>query len=334
MASIPFPASAEEAADARAQRPTVAALLGDEVDAFLFDCDGTLYHAGQIIPGVAEAILHLRSVGKKVFFVTNTSSRSKEQLQAKLAKLGVPCEVDECVPSGVFTATYIQRTHPSAKRVYVVGGQGLVDELARVGIDSFGGPAEDGHRFDDEKFGALAETVAAERCDGVVVGWDLALNYHKIATASLVFQRHPDAFFYATNDDPADRVAGWLLPGNGPLLKGLEAACAACAPGRCGKRAPFGSEATVLGKPNPDYAKLIAEWNGIDLSRAVMVGDRLNTDILMGKQAGMRTLHVLTGVDGFEQIAAQGISPNFVLPSFGSLWTRRPGAPEDPAAAL
>ena len=71
---------------------------------------------------VAETITHLRESGKKVFFVTNTSSRSSEQLQQKLTKLGEPCEVNECIPSGVFTASYVKRTHPEARRVYVIGG--------------------------------------------------------------------------------------------------------------------------------------------------------------------------------------------------------------------
>ncbi|CAK0788182.1 unnamed protein product [Prorocentrum cordatum] len=83
-----------------------------------------------------------------------------------------------CSPtSGVFAARYISREHPSAQRVYVIGGQGLVDELRRVGIESSGGPAEDAETFEDTRLAALAATVAAEHYDGVVVGWDTALNY-------------------------------------------------------------------------------------------------------------------------------------------------------------
>ncbi|CAK0788183.1 unnamed protein product [Prorocentrum cordatum] len=77
---------------------TVADLLRD-YDAFLLDCDGTLYHAGDLLPHVPETIGYLRSLGKRVFFVTNTSSRSSEQLQEKLAGMGVDCVADECVPA-------------------------------------------------------------------------------------------------------------------------------------------------------------------------------------------------------------------------------------------
>lgn len=312
-----------------AVRRTVSCLLRD-YDAFLFDCDGTLYAAGTLLPSVAEAMNYLRLQGKKVFFVTNTSSRSSEQLQQKLSKMGVPCDAVECIPSGVFTADYVRRLHPAAKRVYVIGGQGVIDELKKKGIDSSGGPAEDREVFEDTGFEALADQVGSEHYDGVVVGWDTAFNYHKLVKSALVFQKHPDSFFYATNNDPADRVAGSLLPGNGCLLPSIEAACEACAPDRIGRDAPFGTKATSLGKPNPDYARLIAEWNGIDLRRAVMVGDRLDTDIEMGIRAGMGSCFVLTGVDDLEQISRKGIQPNFVLPQVGCLWTERPKE-DDPA---
>lgn len=314
-----------------AAEATVATLLSD-MDAFLFDCDGTLYHAGTLLPHVAEALEYLRSLGKRVFFVTNTSSRSREQLCAKLRGLGVPCEPEECVPSCVFTADYVRRAHPDASHVYVIGGQGVVDELGKVGIAASGGPADNHAQFTEAGFTALAESIGRERVDGVVVGWDTSLTYYKVTVAALVFQLHPDAFFYATNDDGADRVGQWLLPGNGPLLKAIEEACAVCAPERVGKEMPFGSTAAVLGKPNPDYAKLIAEWNGVDLSRSVMVGDRLDTDILMGQRAGMRSLFVLTGVDGPEQVDAKQIEPDFTLSDVGCLWTLRPrGAPASSA---
>lgn len=310
--------------DVEAQsRNTVEVLLRD-CDAFLFDCDGTLYHAGALLPHIAEVILHLRALGKKMFFVTNTSSRSREQLCKKLQGLGVPCEASECIPSGVFTADYVKRTHPDAQHVYVIGGQGVVDELTKLGISSSGGPCDNQAQFKEDDFKAMAAKVSAERYDGVVVGWDTDLTYYKVAKSSLIFQLHPGSFFYATNDDPADRVGECLLPGNGPLLKAIEASCAACAPIRIGREKPYGVEASVLGKPNPAYARLIAEWHGIDLKRAVMVGDRLDTDILMGQLAGMASLHVLTGVDDIEQIVKKGIMPDFILPSVGHIWTHRP----------
>merc|ERR1711953_1542178 len=100
----------------------------------------------------------------------------------------------------------------------------------------------------------MAAAVEAERFDGVVVGWDTSLNYYKIAKLAVIFQKHPHCFFYATNDDLADRVGSCLLPGNGCLLPAIESSCAACVPERSKNEAPYGAKATSLGKPNPDYA--------------------------------------------------------------------------------
>jgi len=317
------PSTEEEVREAA---PSAVKALLDEADTFCFDCDGTLYQAGTLLPHVAEAIAYLRRLRKKIFFITNTSSRSREQLSAKICGLGVDCSSQECIPSCTFTADHIKRTHPDARRVYVIGGQGLVDELAQVGIESTGGPSEDRVQFSENEFTLIAEEIGRNSFDGVVVGWDTGLTYHKIAKAALVFQQHPGAFFYATNDDAADRVGKWRLPGNGPLLKAIESACAGCAPFRLHRAKPFGVEAEVLGKPNPAYARRIAEWSGVDLRRAVMVGDRLDTDILMGQRAGMRSLFVLSGVDSLREVEETGIRPDFILPGVGDLWSSRPGS--------
>mmetsp|Transcript_55575 Transcript_55575/g.147770 ORF Transcript_55575/g.147770 Transcript_55575/m.147770 type:complete len:128 (-) Transcript_55575:51-434(-) len=99
---------------------------------------------------------------------------------------------------------------------------------------------------------------------------------------------------------------------------------AACYPrSRKGRIGPLGTRAVSLGKPNPEYARRVAEWNGLDIHRCVMVGDRLDTDIDMAIRAGMGSCFVLTGVDGLAQIEAKSIHPRHVLPRFGAIWEKR-----------
>eukprot|EP00928_Gymnodinium_smaydae_P023107 TRINITY_DN19192_c0_g1_i1.p1 TRINITY_DN19192_c0_g1~~TRINITY_DN19192_c0_g1_i1.p1 ORF type:complete len:409 (-),score=68.62 TRINITY_DN19192_c0_g1_i1:153-1379(-) len=333
--------------DVASQADRTVRQLIQNYDVFLFDCDGTLYHEKAAIPFVNQVIRLLRKLGKKVFFVTNTSSRSSKQLQAKLAELGISAEENECVPSGVFTAAFISKqadelrtstqgatsqshSRRSAK-FYVVGGQGVVDELRGHGLDGFGGPDDSLKLVDNSKFQDLVDSTAAEGFNGVVVGWDQEFNYYKVVKSSIVFQTNPDALFYATNDDPADKLPGGLLVGNGPLLNAIEAACVAVAPWRISRPEPYGCKARVMGKPNPLYAKFVAEENGIELSKTVMVGDRLDTDIYMGVRATqeyhtpMGTLFVLTGVHDLSELNARdikskGILPTFVLPAVTSIY--------------
>lgn len=325
-------AATEEAA--RELAPQTVAKLLHECDNFLFDCDGTIYQAGVLLPHVKEAISYLKQKGKKVFYITNTSSRSAFQLMGKLQNFGLPCSLEESVPSCVFTASWVKKTHPSAARIYVIGGSGVIDEFKKLGVECHGGPADDDEKWTEEKLRSIAGEMSKLKFDGVVVGWDIGINYYKIFKAGLVFQQNPDAFFYATNADPADRVDKWLIPGNGPLLKSVEETCASCAPFRIGRPMPYGEKADSLGKPNPVYAKTIAEWNNLDPSRSIVIGDRLDTDVLMGNLARMRSGFVLTGVDDFSQIEQKGITPDFVLGGVGDIWVHRPTDPAALASSL
>mmetsp|Transcript_40672 Transcript_40672/g.73491 ORF Transcript_40672/g.73491 Transcript_40672/m.73491 type:complete len:208 (+) Transcript_40672:64-687(+) len=190
--------------DEQSYRGAVQSLLAN-YDAFLFDCDGTLYQADTSLPSVGEAVSYLKKLGKKIAYVTNTSARSAEQLHAKLSSMGVPCTVNECMPSGAFTAQYIKQKHPDTRRVYVIGGEGLAAEFHRVGIETDG--LEDSQKkFEEAEYSAMGEAISSVQFDGVVVGFDTAFNYYKLAKAALIFQRHPNCFFYSTNSDATDRI--------------------------------------------------------------------------------------------------------------------------------
>mmetsp|Transcript_8376 Transcript_8376/g.18785 ORF Transcript_8376/g.18785 Transcript_8376/m.18785 type:complete len:313 (+) Transcript_8376:64-1002(+) len=302
---------------------SVALSLLTDYDAFLFDCDGTLYQAGTPLPHVKEALQYLRQRGKKLAFVTNTSARSAVQLQEKLQQMGIDCHAEECMPSGAFTAQYIKESHPETRRVYVIGGQGLADEFHRVGIETQG--LEDGGKpFEDDEYLNMSAEIEAEQFDGVVVGWDTSVNFYKLARAALIFQKYPNCFFYSTNADVVDRIGDLLLPGNGCIVPAVEAVCANCAPSRVGRPKPFGETALTLGKPSAEFARAVCSRLQVECQRVVMFGDRLDTDIVMARDVGLGSCLVLTGVHGVEQTQEKGIKPNYILPGVGSLWTYRP----------
>eukprot|EP00392_Amoebophrya_sp_AT5.2_P017835 g18256.t1 len=315
-------------------------------DAILFDCDGTLYHAERAIPGAARLVTHLvTELKKKVFFVTNTSSRDRGQLRDKLLRLGFPAAVvgkEMCVPSGFFAAEHVRKKHPDARRVYLIGGHGLANEV-RSASPSLGvfhddlplsGDAAAFERDYQRNMDAFLEENGP--FDGIVVGWDQNFHYEKLArcacvlagrrirntlpdedaradVAGVVVDRPADAtatetalFFYATNADPCDRVGGYPLPGAGAMLGAIAAAC------------PHASFA-VLGKPNPSFLRGVLRQHGIPPQRCLLVGDRLDTDIQMGNAAGADTLFVLSGVHTEADMRKKKISPTFVASGVGEL---------------
>ncbi|KAF4724359.1 hypothetical protein FOZ62_019554 [Perkinsus olseni] len=285
-------------------------------DTFIFDCDGVIWQGGCLIPGVDKFLKSLQNAGKKYVFVTNTSSRSREEMWAKFADIGLGdhCSKEMMYPSCYFTARVIQKRHPNARRMYyVVGGSGLIQELEALGIscvtDQHGACDEP---LTEERFKSMAEEMeqpSSARIDGIVVGWDLSFSFQHICRASLAFQlADEDFFFYATNDDSFDRIGPWKIPATGAILASLNAVA------RISER----PDAEVLGKPNPEFLQFVMGEQQLDASRSVVIGDRLDTDILMAKRAGVASCLALSGCCSKVDLDNSSIAPDYVIDSAGA----------------
>jgi len=284
-------------------RPDVSAY-----DALVLDCDGVLWSGPDPILGSIPTVASLLQSGKRLLFVTNNSAASRSQYVAKLARLGAgPVGVGQIVTSGSVTAHYLAQTHPDIKKVYVIGGQGLIDELTLQGIECLGGPADTGKAITEADVARIPRDPSVQ---AVVVGYDLGWSFYKLAHASVYLQQ--GALFLATNLDAADRVGPWLMPGNGAIL-------AAVAVGT-----PNAPPPVVCGKPSAILADHLLRDHGLDPRRCLAVGDRLDTDIALGHRCGMDTLLVLTGVTTAAEADAVRQRP--------SECHAKPGPPSGPAA--
>lgn len=272
--------------------------LVDSVDAFLFDCDGVIWKGDALIDGVPETLEALRSMGKKLVFVTNNSTKSRRQYAKKFNSLGISVNEDEIFSSSFAAAMYLKiKSFPKDKKVYVIGEEGISEELKLAGFTSLGGP-EDGKKavqlrpnflFDHDK------SVGA-----VVVGLDQYINYYKLQYGTLCIRENPGCLFIATNRDAVGHLTDlqeW--PGAGCMVA---AVCGAT------QREPI-----VVGKPSTFMMDFLLQKFNIPTSRMCMVGDRLDTDILFGQNAGCRTLLVLSGVTN---IAALEDPSNHIWPEY------------------
>ncbi|EPS38688.1 hypothetical protein H072_7503 [Dactylellina haptotyla CBS 200.50] len=278
----------------------------DQFDTFLFDCDGVLWQGDVLLPKVVETLEMLRSRGKKLVFVTNNSTKSREKYSKKFEKFGIPVKVDEIFGSAYSTAVAISRVYqiPKGKRVFVIGEEGIEEELDAEGIPHFGGTQPLG--FPDDE--------VAEHCGpdptvwAVVTGLDRKINYAKLAMA-FGFLQDPEVHFFATNFDSTFPTHGKLLPGAG--------SCSAPLTFMTG-RGP-----TTFGKPSQAMMESIERKYTLDKSKACMVGDRLNTDIKFGIKGGLKgTLAVLTGVSKEHEILEAGEAgegPDVYLDCLGDL---------------
>lgn len=184
--------------------------------------------------------------------------------------------------SSSLTARYISLKHPEIKHVYLIGQRGVREELKNVGISCAG--------VEDDKKSMKPEDFPFEtdpNIKGVVVGWDWDFNYYKLTYASLCLQR--GAIFFATNNDGFDTKHGLRLPGGGSMVQ-------------CLVKASGDSSPLIIGKPNVKVIETIEETFKIDRKRTMIIGDRMDSDIMLGNNAGISSLLVLTGCTRREEL--------------------------------
>lgn len=269
------------ASTAQLLSPQNVTYLFDSVDAFLFDCDGVIWKGDKLIDGVPQTLEMLRSKGKKLVFVTNNSTKSRRQYAKKFQSLGIEVSEDEIFSSSFAAAMFLKvNDFPREKKVYVVGEEGILEELELAGYTGIGGP-EDGKKIVQLKPNCLFEHD--KDVGAVVVGLDQYINYYKLQYATLCIRENPGCLFIATNRDAVGHMTDlqeW--PGAGCMVAAV-----------CGSTQ---KEPIVVGKPSTFMMEFLLKKFHINTSRMCMVGDRLDTDILFGQNSGCRTLLVLSGV--------------------------------------
>ncbi|XP_066490563.1 SH3 domain-binding protein 1 [Tiliqua scincoides] len=256
-----------------------------EAQGVLFDCDGVLWTGERAVPGAPELLERLSRHGKAALFVSNNSRRSVAELERRFSRLGFPHVRGEQVFSSALCSALFLRQRllgggaeaGGAGRVFVLGGEGLRGELRDAGL----------HLAGEEGEGPAGEAPPVR---AVLVGYDDQFTFAKLSKAC-AHLRDPQCLLVATDPDPWHPLSdGQRTPGTGSLTAAVETAS--------------GRKAIVVGKPNTYMFECIVERFGVDPSRMLMVGDRLETDILFGKNCGLDTVLTLTGVSRLEEAQA------------------------------
>ncbi|GIW00827.1 HAD-IIA family hydrolase [Roseiflexus sp.] len=251
-------------------------------NAYIFDLDGTVYLGDALLPGAAEAITRLRAAGSKVVFLSNNPTRTRAQYAAKLTALGIPTMADEVINSSYVLVRWLLAEAPGS-RVFVVGEPPLCDELRTAGFDL--ADDADGVRF-------------------VIASFDRTFTYRKLQIAFDAIRA--GARFVATNPDRYCPTPTGGEPDAAAMIAAIEACTAH-------------PVEVVVGKPSPIMVQTIAETLRLPPAQCLVVGDRLETDIAMGRAAGMATALTLTGATDRRALAEATIQPDYVIESLGAL---------------
>jgi len=249
------------------------------VSLYIFDVDGVIYRGEKVLPGVREVMTSLRQKGDKISFLSNNSTLSRSGHQKKLAQMGIKVERQELFPSSYLAAHYFSQNKERKKsRVFVIGEVGLLEEVKNAGVQL---------------------TSLLEEINCVLVGMDRSFTFAKLNLAYQAIIR--GASFLATNTDLTYPVERGTIPAAGSIVKAIEAST--------------GKDPLVLGKPNPFGIETVVEKRGSSLAESIIVGDRLETDILAGKKAGVTTVLVLSGITGRKKLkkAHSCLKPDYTI---------------------
>lgn len=280
--------SAADAATTTSPAASVKGALIEGFDGIVCDLDGVVYRGSRAVPHAVQSLLSALSAGTRVVYATNNASRAPAEVAAHLAELGLPGPASRVVTSAQAGAHLVaQRCRPGA-RVLAVGGPGVALALAQAG---------------------LTPVPVQARADGPVVavlqGYGAEVSWADLAEVAYAVQA--GALWVATNVDRTLPTERGVAPGNGALVGAV--------------RSAVGVDPVVVGKPCTPLFDLSIVALGSTIERTLVIGDRLDTDVLGAATAGMASLFVLGGVHGWVDLAGAdpAVRPTYVATDLRSL---------------
>ena len=251
----------------------------NEIKGFICDMDGVIYHGNRILPGASEFVNWLRQNNKEFLFLTNNSGYTKRELQQKLARMGMEVSEEHFYTSALATAAFLKEQSPGCS-VYAIGEAGLLNALYDAGI-----------------------TMNDVNPDYVVIGEGKSYSIDTLTKATNLVLK--GAKLIGANSDVSGPIEKGIMPACGALIAPIEIAT--------------GTKAYFCGKPNPLMMRTGLKLLGCHSAEAVMIGDRMDTDIISGMEAGMSTVLVLSGVTDMEDLKSYAYKPSLVLEGVGDI---------------
>ncbi|WP_410771809.1 HAD-IIA family hydrolase [Fontibacillus sp. BL9] len=262
-----------------------------DYSSYLFDLDGTIYVGDKVLDGAAATIQALQESTKKTMFATNTTLYTREEVRDKLAGFGISCKTEEVITALSVAGMYF-RDFATGSKVFLLGCDAMEEEMRRFGI---------------------AVTGEVMQATHVLVGLDRTFDFDKMT--AVVNAIRNGAQLVGANPDPFCPVEEGVIPDTWAFIKAIETASGI-------------PVSVTLGKPTNYYASYALKQLRNGPEKCLMVGDRLDTDIALGKSIGMHTALVLTGVDSRESIARTGIHPDYVCSSIKDILEEHRFEPE------
>jgi 4-nitrophenyl phosphatase len=256
----------------------------------ILDMDGVLWEGDSPLPGMPDFFRFMRESGIRFILATNNASLTVESYLQKLARMGVSAAPEEILTSATATGEYLKTTAKPGESAYIIGEEGLIRAV--------------------ESSGVTAAAPDALDADYVICGMDRSLSWSKLANATINIRK--GARFIGTNGDVTFPTERGIAHGNGAILAALTAA--------------GGVRPKIIGKPFPAIMEMAVSRLGLPKTRIAAIGDRLETDILGSRNAGVKSILILTGVTSRGDLKKSRTQPTWViqdLPALMAVWKPR-----------
>ena len=250
---------------------------------FLLDMDGTIYLDKTVFPDTIPFLSAVKERGAKYLFLTNNSSKSVKAYIEKLNTMGIEANEEEFLTSTDATIVYLKEHYPADTLMYIFGTASFREQLSSAGI-----------RITTE----LSDDIKV-----LVMGFDTELTFGKLEDACILLGRGVD--YIATNPDYVCPTWYGSVPDCGSIAGILKTAT--------------GREPRFIGKPHPEMLYLAVEKEGLKASDALMIGDRVYTDIASGVNAGVDTVLVLSGEGTVADAEASDKKPTYIMDGIGDV---------------
>jgi NagD protein len=246
---------------------------------YLIDMDGVLVTGTNIVPGAQKFIERLKERSAKYLILTNNPRYTPGDLSHRLQWIGLEIPPQQIFTSALATARFLEAQRPKST-AFVIGESGLTDAIHEVGY-----------------------VITDHDPEYVVLGETSSIDFEQITKAIRLVSE--GAHFIATNPDPAGPTEGGIVPATGAMAALIE---------RASGVSPF-----FIGKPNPLMMRLALNYLGVHSEHTVMIGDRMDTDIVTGIESGMETILVLSGVTREEDVRRFPYQPTRIFKSIGDI---------------
>lgn len=263
-------------------------------DNFFFDLDGVIWECENLLPGAQSLLSELVSQQKSVYYISNNTNHSRLTFSTLFSELSLPSDPQSIICGSYNCMLYLQNNLPQGSKIFVIGSENLCNEISSAGFSVISSKSMEGINLTTSELGQLEVEPDIK---AVIVGYTPKLNFYSLSYGINCLNQ--GALLLTSNYDTCDKAGKYNVPGAACTVEFLRYAV------KC--------DFINLGKPHRSVIDNIIQRDSLNTSKCLIIGDKMSTDILLGINAGVKTVLVLTGADSEKSASNYDFKPDYII---------------------